>query len=390
MIFHKVCNDRYIEGNYIGMNVLVIGNGFDLAHGLPTRYMDFLEFIEKYEEYYNNSFVYCDYTYIAVYFKDLKENRSDIYNQINSLINENRWIHHFLTLKDENMLKNKPTWIDFESEISKVIQTLDKIKRRFKNDSYSERNQVKLDEYEFEVLHDIFDFDRKLDIVNRFLLLKEIESITKKLVEDLNRLIRCLEIYLDDYVSNKYFETLKKKEFITNLKIDNVLSFNYTNTYKRLYDSSHIEFNYIHGMVNHKHDLNSCNLILGIDEYLNDNEKNRYVDFIQFKKFFQRIYKGTSCSYKEWLETYELYKKKFPKSRRGLNIYFIGHSLDVTDKDILKELILHEGANTTIYYHNQETLSRLITNLVKVIGEDELINRTGGYHGSIKFKQQPE
>lgn len=390
MIIHKVCNDRYIEGNYIGMNVLVIGNGFDLAHGLPTRYMDFLEFIEKYEEYYNNSFVYCDYTYIAVYFKDLKENRSDIYNQINSLINENRWIHHFLTLKDENMLKNKPTWIDFESEISKVIQTLDKIKRRFKNDSYSERNQVKLDEYEFEVLHDIFDFDRKLDIVNRFLLLKEIESITKKLVEDLNRLIRCLEIYLDDYVSNKYFETLKKKEFITNLKIDNVLSFNYTNTYKRLYDSSHIEFNYIHGMVNHKHDLNSCNLILGIDEYLNDNEKNRYVDFIQFKKFFQRIYKGTSCSYKEWLETYELYKKKFPKSRRGLNIYFIGHSLDVTDKDILKELILHEGANTTIYYHNQETLSRLITNLVKVIGEDELINRTGGYHGSIKFKQQPE
>lgn len=390
MIFHKACNDRYIEGNYIGMNVLVIGNGFDLAHGLPTRYMDFLEFIEKYEEYYNNSFVYCDYTYIAVYFKDLKENRSDIYNQINSLINENRWIHHFLTLKDENMLKNKPTWIDFESEISKVIQTLDKIKRRFKNDSYSERNQVKLDEYEFEVLHDIFDFDRKLDIVNRFLLLKEIESITKKLVEDLNRLIRCLEIYLDDYVSNKYFETLKKKEFITNLKIDNVLSFNYTNTYKRLYDSSHIEFNYIHGMVNHKHDLNSCNLILGIDEYLNDNEKNRYVDFIQFKKFFQRIYKGTSCSYKEWLETYELYKKKFPKSRRGLNIYFIGHSLDVTDKDILKELILHEGANTTIYYHNQETLSRLITNLVKVIGEDELINRTGGYHGSIKFKQQPE
>ena len=390
MIIHKVCNDRYIEGNYIGMNILVIGNGFDLAHGLPTRYMDFLEFIEKYEEYYNNSFVYCDYTYIAVYFKDLKENRSDIYNQINSLINENRWIHHFLTLKDENMLKNKPTWIDFESEISKVIQTLDKIKRRFKNDSYSERNQVKLDEYEFEVLHDIFDFDRKLDIVNRFLLLKEIESITKKLVEDLNRLIRCLEIYLDDYVSNKYFETLKKKEFITNLKIDNVLSFNYTNTYKRLYDSSHIEFNYIHGMVNHKHDLNSCNLILGIDEYLNDNEKNRCVDFIQFKKFFQRIYKGTSCSYKEWLETYELYKKKFPKSRRGLNIYFIGHSLDVTDKDILKELILHEGANTTIYYHNQESLSRLITNLVKVIGEDELINRTGGYHGSIKFKHQPE
>lgn len=28
------------------MNILVIGNGFDLAHGLPTRYTDFLEFIK--------------------------------------------------------------------------------------------------------------------------------------------------------------------------------------------------------------------------------------------------------------------------------------------------------------------------------------------------------
>ena len=28
------------------MNILVIGNGFDLAHGLPTKYEDFLEFIK--------------------------------------------------------------------------------------------------------------------------------------------------------------------------------------------------------------------------------------------------------------------------------------------------------------------------------------------------------
>lgn len=27
-------------------NILVIGNGFDLAHGLPTTYNDFFEFAE--------------------------------------------------------------------------------------------------------------------------------------------------------------------------------------------------------------------------------------------------------------------------------------------------------------------------------------------------------
>ena len=30
------------------MSILVIGNGFDIAHGLPTRYADFLNFLELY------------------------------------------------------------------------------------------------------------------------------------------------------------------------------------------------------------------------------------------------------------------------------------------------------------------------------------------------------
>ena len=29
------------------MNILVIGNGFDLAHGLQTTYKDFLNFCNK-------------------------------------------------------------------------------------------------------------------------------------------------------------------------------------------------------------------------------------------------------------------------------------------------------------------------------------------------------
>lgn len=28
------------------MNILVVGNGFDLAHGLPIKYTDFLNFAE--------------------------------------------------------------------------------------------------------------------------------------------------------------------------------------------------------------------------------------------------------------------------------------------------------------------------------------------------------
>ena len=36
------------------MNILVIGNGFDLAMGWPTRYADFLNFIRVFQIAYNN------------------------------------------------------------------------------------------------------------------------------------------------------------------------------------------------------------------------------------------------------------------------------------------------------------------------------------------------
>lgn len=29
------------------MKILVIGNGFDLAHELPTKYVEFLDFVRK-------------------------------------------------------------------------------------------------------------------------------------------------------------------------------------------------------------------------------------------------------------------------------------------------------------------------------------------------------
>lgn len=390
MIFHKVCNDWYIEGNYIGMNVLVIGNGFDLAHGLPTRYMDFLEFIEKYKEYYDDSLIDSDFTNITVYFKNLKENRSDIYNEINNLINENRWIHHFLMLKDKNLLENKQTWIDFESEISKVVKVFETVKKRFNNNSYSEFNVVRLNDYEFEILHYVLEDGIELSVMDCIFTLGQIEAYIKKLEYDLERLIRSLEIYLNHYVKLNYSNALNKIDFINKLKVDYVLTFNYTSTYECVYDTSKVKFDYIHGKANVEHDLSACNLVLGIDEYLNTDERNKNVEFIRFKKFYQRIYKGTGCLYKDWISFYLEQKVKNYNSQRKLNLYFIGHSLDVTDKDILKELILCEGANTTIYYHNQEALGRMITNLVKVIGEDELIRRTGGSNASIKFIQQPE
>ncbi|MBR3534280.1 MAG: hypothetical protein IKN85_00480, partial [Oscillospiraceae bacterium] len=129
-------------------------------------------------------------------------------------------------------------------------------------------------------------------------------------------------------------------------------------------------------------DMNTCNLVLGINEYLQGEDKNINNDFIEFKKFYQRIYKKTGCKYKEWLREFD----EASKQSERLNILFYGHSLDVTDKDILRDLILHDKALITIYYRNRKSLGKLISNLVKIIGEDEVIRRTANDNQTIKFQ----
>ena len=72
------------------------------------------------------------------------------------------------------------------------------------------------------------------------------------------------------------------------------------------------------------------------------------------------------------------------------NVYIIGHSLDITDKDILSSLINMKRTKTTIFYHSQAALGNQINNLVKVLGEDNLIAKVHGENASIVFQKQQE
>lgn len=60
----------------------------------------------------------------------------------------------------------------------------------------------------------------------------------------------------------------------------------------------------------------------------------------------------------------------------------------MTDKDILSALIKNDNVHTYIYYHDDTAHKNLIANLVKVLGEDEVIKRTGGKTKTISFKKQ--
>ncbi len=159
-------------------------------------------------------------------------------------------------------------------------------------------------------------------------------------------------------------------------------------------DNLSIDIDFIHGKADINNTVETNNMVLGIDEYLSEDRKNRDIEFIGFKKFYQRIYKQTGCKYKEWVDTIrkegKIISKDFDDTTNLYNLYIFGHSLDITDKDILKDLILNDNVYTTIYYLNKDVMGQQITNLVKVIGQDELIKRTGGLTKTIEFKHQQD
>ncbi len=355
------------------MNIFVLGNGFDIAHGLPTTYIDFMKFIDMAEEIISKSYV-DDMNFTDIlnpsaiddklmehlkggginYLLSIKEDFMNYYNN-------NFWINYF-----KNRLKNTEnklgeTWIDFESIISYVIKGFD----------YSgERGFISLREYD----PDLYNFVN-LNIPIKKVKFKGVKAI---LIKDLENLINLLEIYLHDFIGELKVEVISPD--IKELQIGGVLSFNYTETYKKLYDSRNdIEYSYIHGKVR-ENSLTDNNMVLGIDEYLNDAERNINIDYMEFKKYFQRIYKKTGSSYKDWLEPVVMDGNCY--------MYFWGHSLDITDKDIIRELILNKWHKKIIFYHNKETLKKLIGNLIKVIGQDNLIKLTGDPDPNIEFRLQ--
>lgn len=392
------------------MNILVIGNGFDLAHGLPTRYTDFLDFVDEFNTYYSTyknkeleELYYSGFSHLYI-FLNIKSNYNEISKKINDLITDNHWLTLF---NEEN---NKNNWVDFENEISKVIQTLDGINNRFNNKIYlpKEKDITEISTDELNYLEKFFPnlkYESNPDDVSTTCISKEqILKIRDTLLLDLNRLTKCLEIYLI-LVSKTFLEgndRVKKLPLIESLDIDHVISFNYTDTFKLLYapNNDNIKYDFIHGKLSDLNDDSDSKLVLGIDEFISDDRKNTDLTFVDFKKYYQRVFKDSTCNYKTWLKYYKPSKDRkinpndaanglFYPIPNGLNIYIFGHSIDVTDKDVLEKLLLDKyKGDRIIYYYKEESRPDKIKNLIQIIGKDNFIEYTSGSDAKIKFIDQ--
>ena len=115
-----------------------------------------------------------------------------------NLIDDNFWIEYFL----QNDMHGKENWIDFESEISDIIQVLHYDMQQKINDCN---------------LYDDFEgsfFNEFLDCYVNDQNMETYKDIKDKLYDDLNRLIKALEIYLYQYVNKinceKNYQIYKK------------------------------------------------------------------------------------------------------------------------------------------------------------------------------------
>lgn len=301
-----------------------------------------------------------------------------IVDELDLLIEHNTWLEHFMNVQIEN------GWIDFEREISKIVQEFEEV-LKINNDIFKEdKGENSWNQLLTLRQNNMF---RRLGIELSENIEKDVKEKKEKRLKDLNRLIRCLEIYLSYYIINVGAEkTLPDIDQLPS--IDKVLSFNYTNTFERLYGNRFpAEIDYIHGKADISKNIHTNNMVLGIDEYLKGEERNENIEFIAFKKFYQRIHKETGCLYKNWVTEIRADNDVLNKENvKQHKLFIFGHSLDITDGDVLRDLILNDNVQTVIFYKDKEDFGRKIANLVRVLGQDELIKRTGGTTKTITFK----
>lgn len=370
-------------------DLLIVGNGFDLYHGLPTRYTDFLKFISYWSIFWDN-YNGEDKAQVCTPFRVKLSEQNEIIEEsmrdfashqgyykyehlefINSHI-DNLWIQYFLKKQLSSV-----NWIDFEGEIYNVLKLVEEYYSEFIPEMRKRNDApIKYIPGDMSTVINIFKkncpeeyIDFTQGIISRSdtekdKLKNNKEMLLSTMKRELDDLIKCLDYYLLDFVSNikveQYSEQIKELSYI------NLLNFNYTYTYASVYGKNSLrEHHRIHG------DCLEEDMVLGIP----DESFPSTLDYIYFQKYFQRIQKRTGNYYKSWITEPNAREKSLEDV--PINVFIMGHSLADSDKGILKEIFMNDFVcKITIFYHSQMAYEQQVINLVSMFGKDFVIEQT--------------
>lgn len=393
------------------MKILLLGNGFDLAYKLPTKYIDFLSTIRFLKDTYCDCLTVGDVfsakdfykikgttiTYSYKKYKEIYDKETidkDILIQMQAIVKNNMWANYFLKSFESNV-----GWIDFEKEISKVLNAFHIL---FEHNNKPNINCLKIPKNRKDILYIVscFEYFWKKKYKNKLFcklhqtrLLKKIgirgysitlndnyrveepfgsenyiidkEKILKELFEALQEFSKLLKLYLKYFVEKPFIKNKSTFELINGMKdADFVVTLNYTLTFENIFAS--IEKAHKEPDVFHIHGSTSgSNIVLGVNTDKDDELKTIDTSFIFFKKYYQRVVYRTDLDYVKKIQLLKNYNE-----RQETILYVYGHSLDTTDRDIIVELF-DLSKEIRIYYHNADALGSYINNLVTIFGKQE-------------------
>lgn len=353
------------------IQILVLGNGFDLAQKLPTQYTDFMDFlriedpvklimdISNGESIDENK---------RKYFQDVSQISIDEIKRMTELRNHNTWVTYYLNCNAE--IKG---WIDLEREMLPAIDFFKWLfEQAYKMIPSIGRYSAVIETYE----HDKYRIAKLFpEIVSRgvpngqtstiyvqphycdkqYGIFKE--KILEKLKKNLDDFIEIFRIYLQEIAGHAPREN---HAVINNLKADVIISFNYFQSETFLDNLKDAEAIHVHGVANIPNSM-----VLGVNKIKDDPDN----DFIYFVKSFQRIRNKCNPTYRE-------YWGKFSE------VTFFGHSLDESDIDIIKPLYL-TARKVRVYYYSEKDRESKIVNLIKMTSISKI--EDDSYNGRLEL-----
>ena len=359
--------------------LVIIGNGFDLAHGLPTSYRDFID------DYWTNIKDSNHDELVSFELDDLIEFQN--HKTLNDLIEKIINIDVKFKREGIDVYKLKEHLIPLANNRISVINYKNRFFQLINHEAIE--NWVDIENLYFEILKEIFNKKNNRYSGNINQLNKDFEQIKNYLVKYLNKISNQgdymdREIYETKAIfENLYYENEELNSYLQefpeidhdDLKRDNeivknhlfankgrineltrdqivenqlyFLSFNYTylsNRYVnkvRNYDVN--SSNYIHGMLNYE-GINPINFGFGdeMNEHYNAIENININEYLKNFKSFQYLQNSNYRSLLQFIET-----KKF-------QVFIMGHSCGLSDRTLLNTIFEHENCRSIKIFYYEE------------------------------------
>jgi hypothetical protein len=366
--------------------LVIIGNGFDLAHGLPTSYRDFIDdywanvknsnhnddfisFVDLFDlDFKNTKNLHELAKFIKQSNEKIKFSDGEIYTEHGNNYATGQYPRkHILIYKNSFFKfinqKNIQNWVDIENEyyrqLKKIINS--KCLDTSKTEEFWENEQRR----EIQKLN--AEFDKIKRIFEKYLIEKIEDSYFLNLPNEFNsintdfyKILRPISVFnnesnwrlefnnIDDVNEVEIFFNEEKANPDLNKTKIRLLNFNYTSTLdeyvNRLKEGdTKVELNHIHGKLNDK--LNLMNFGFG-DEMDEDYKRIENINDNEYLKNFKSFQYLQNSNYSNLLNYID--SDKF-------QVIVMGHSCGLSDRTLLNTIFEHNNCRSIkVYYYQWE------------------------------------